>query len=101
VEIITEISKGKLRESWEQHLEGDFEDTQVSSEDGAQDENAKNQAGSLLEKARETLKEKLIESLMDQIALRDQKVDKLTREVKKLLDLNHALVGGEKDEIER
>ena len=98
VEIITEISKNKLRESWEQHLENDFKDTQTS-EDDEQDEEPKNKAGSLLEKARESLKEKLIESLMDQIALRDRKVDKLTREVKKLLDLNHALVGGEREEI--
>ena len=72
---------------------------QRTSEDDEQDEEPKNKAGSLLEKARESLKEKLIESLMDQIALRDRKVDKLTREVKKLLDLNHALVGGEREEI--
>jgi hypothetical protein len=38
---------------------------------------------------------------MDEIALGDHKVDKLTREGKKRLDLNHALVGGEKGEIER
>jgi hypothetical protein len=42
VEIITEISKNKLRESWEQHLEDDFQHTQASSEGGEQDKNAHN-----------------------------------------------------------
>lgn len=93
VELLAEKSKTKLRGSWDRYLEDEYREIESSAAKKEEDESGKNtQAELFVEKAREVLREKLIESLMGQISQRDKKIDKLSGEVKKLLDLNHALV---------
>lgn len=104
VEIISDIAKGKLREVWENELQ--YRDAtpkeQESTNENTGDEGVSDtekqelrlRSSPIVERARAALREKVIESLTEQINQRDQKMDKLAGEVKKLLELNHALVAG-------